>query len=104
MRKAAACRAGRGRALSAGLRFRAAAGALAVLFARSHGHAEEIHRAMLGRGFRGHFRPLAARPFTGAHALFLDGGLLRGASATARLGGGSLSAAAHRRARTSFPL
>jgi cobalt/nickel transport system permease protein len=71
MRKAAACRAGSRRALSAGLRFRAAAGALAVLFARSHGHAEEIHRAMLGRGFRGHFRPLAARPFTGADALFL---------------------------------
>lgn len=44
-------------------RFRAAAGALAVLFARSHGRATEIHRAMLARGFQGHFAASAALDF-----------------------------------------
>ena len=33
----------------------AAAGGLAVLFARSYARAERIHRAMLARGFQGHF-------------------------------------------------
>jgi cobalt/nickel transport system permease protein len=40
------------------LRFRAAAGALAVLFARSYYRAQDIHHAMLARGFTGHFRTL----------------------------------------------
>ena len=44
-------------------RFRAAAGALAVLFARSYARAEEIHRAMLARSFPGYFRPLAELHF-----------------------------------------
>ena len=35
------------------MRFRAAAGALATLFARSHARAEGIHSAMVARGFRG---------------------------------------------------
>lgn len=35
--------------------FRSAAGALAVLFARSYARAERIHQAMLARGFQGHF-------------------------------------------------
>lgn len=43
-------------------RFQAAAGALSVLFARSHQRAEGIHRAMLARGFRGHFPAMAAHP------------------------------------------
>jgi cobalt/nickel transport system permease protein len=52
-------------------RFRAAAGALAVLFARSYGRAEEIHRAMLARGFQGHFQPLSALHFRRTDAVFL---------------------------------
>jgi cobalt/nickel transport system permease protein len=56
MREAAASR--------GGITFRAAAGALAVLFARSYGRAEGIHRAMIARGFDGRFRPLTAHLFT----------------------------------------
>ena len=52
------------------LRFRAAAGALAVLFARSYGRAEEIHRAMLARGFTGHFRTLGGLRFGASDACF----------------------------------
>ena len=43
-------------AISRGAGFRAAAGALATLFARCYARAEDIHRAMLARGFAGHFR------------------------------------------------
>jgi len=39
-------------------RLRAAGGAVAALFARSYARAEDIHRAMLGRGFAGEFRTL----------------------------------------------
>lgn len=53
MRLAARCRGGGARRKA---RFSAAAGALAVLFARSYERAEKIHRAMLGRGFDGRFR------------------------------------------------
>jgi cobalt/nickel transport system permease protein len=53
MRQAALCRGGLG--------FRAAAGALASLFARSYARAERIHRSMVARGFQGHF-PLLASP------------------------------------------
>lgn len=53
-----------------GARFRAAAGALAVLFARSYGRAELIHRAMLARGFPGYFRPLIAPRFSRTDTLF----------------------------------
>src|SRR5436853_583242 len=56
MRTAAAAR--------GGLTFGAAAGALAVLFARSYSRAGQIHRAMLARGFTGRFVPLAPRRFT----------------------------------------
>ncbi len=52
-------------------RFRAAAGALAVLFARSYGRAEDIHRAMLARAFPGHFHTLAPLRFRGADVLFV---------------------------------
>ena len=72
MSKAAAARGATVRGLAGhGARFRAAAGALAVLFARSYGRAEEIHRAMLARGFPGHFRPLIALRFSRRDALFL---------------------------------
>ncbi len=66
MRLAAASRGSAGR-----LRFRAAAGALAVLFARSHARASDIHRAMLARGFTGHFRLVEELRFGPADALFL---------------------------------
>jgi len=58
-------------------RFRAAAGALAVLFARSYARAEGIHRAMLARGFEGRFPPLRVSRFRLPDALlvFAAGGL-----------------------------
>jgi cobalt/nickel transport system permease protein len=65
MRKAAAAR--------GGVKFRGAAGALAVLFARSYHQAGEIHRAMLARGFEGRFHPLAAPRFRWRDAAFLAG-------------------------------
>ncbi len=67
MRVAAASRGGLRRAIG----FRAAAGALAVLFARSYARAEGIHRAMMARGFRGRFRLLSMSRFGWADALFL---------------------------------
>jgi cobalt/nickel transport system permease protein len=54
-----------------GARFRAAAGVLAVLFARSFARAEAIHRAMIARGFQGRFRLLTVLKFGWADALFL---------------------------------
>ena len=54
-----------------GMTFRAAAGALAVLFVRSYSRGENIHRAMLARGFSGRFHSLATRSFTPADAAFL---------------------------------
>ena len=62
MRKAAAAR---------GAGFGAAAGALAVLFARAYQQAGEIHRAMLARGFQGRFHPLSAPHFHAADVVFL---------------------------------
>lgn len=53
-----------------GRRFRASAGALAVLFARSYARAEEIHRAMLARGFQGRFLLVAAARFGRADVVF----------------------------------
>jgi cobalt/nickel transport system permease protein len=71
MSKAAASRGASARGLVASAaRFRAAAGALAVLFARSYGRAEDIHRAMLARGFLGHFHPLFALRFQTSDAAF----------------------------------
>jgi len=54
-----------------GARWRAAAGALAVLFARSYARAENIHQAMLARGFGGHFELLLGSRFGWADAWFL---------------------------------
>ena len=62
MREAAAAR--------GGMTFRAAAGALAVLFARSYSRAEGIHRAMTARGFDGRFHPLSAQSFTARDSIF----------------------------------
>ena len=57
-------------------KFGAAAAALGVLFARSYGHAEGIHQAMLARGFQGRFRTLAARAFNKADAVFVIAALV----------------------------
>jgi cobalt/nickel transport system permease protein len=54
-----------------GMSFRAASGALAVLFVRSYSRAEGIHRAMLARGFNGRLPHSPARPFSAADAAFL---------------------------------
>ena len=62
--------------LARAARFQAAAGALAVLFARSYGRAAEIHRAMLARGFQGHFETVATLRFRKADlALAIAGSL-----------------------------
>ena len=77
MRKAALARGATVRGLAGNrARFRAAAGALAVLFARSYARAAEIHRAMLARGFPGYFRPLIELHFHRADVMFLVLGVL----------------------------
>lgn len=64
MRLAAACRGSIGRA-----GFRAAAGAVAVLFARSYARAEGIHHAMLSRGAGGLAGTAAGTPLVGVRDL-----------------------------------
>ena len=66
MRLAGLCRGGLRRA-----GFRAAAGALGVLFARSYERAENIHRSMISRGFQGHFQLLSTTRFEAADAAFV---------------------------------
>lgn len=79
MRLAAACRGGwRGR-----VGFRSAAGALAVLFARSYERAESVYRSMLARGFSGRYGSAGAGRFGAMDALFLVAVVL--AAAVARL-------------------
>jgi cobalt/nickel transport system permease protein len=68
LRLAAACRQASGRRRRLG--FRAAAGALAVLFARSYYRAEGIHRAMMARAFSGRFALLKRAQFGLADGLF----------------------------------
>jgi cobalt/nickel transport system permease protein len=43
---------------------------VAALFARSYGRAEDIHRAMLARGFAGEFRTLEPLRFRSADLWF----------------------------------
>jgi cobalt/nickel transport system permease protein len=71
MRTAAVARGGAatGR-MARSVRFQAAAGALGALFARSYVRAEDIHRAMLSRGFTGHFPAAEDLRFRGADGLF----------------------------------
>lgn len=71
MAQAALARGGRPRGTFRLIGFRAAAGALAVLFARSYARAGEVHRAMMARGFAGHMRNLETPRFQPADALFL---------------------------------
>jgi len=51
-------------------RFAAAAGALGALFARSYARADDIHRAMLSRGFTGHFPTFDDLRFRAPDAIF----------------------------------
>jgi len=69
MRLAALCRQGLRRSQQS--RFQAAAGALGLLFARSWERADGIYRAMLARGFSGHFPVLAPARFGGCDIAFL---------------------------------
>lgn len=66
MRDAASSRAGSVRSLE----IRQAAGAAGVLFARSYGRAQAIHRAMLARGFEGHLPQFRMARFRTADAVF----------------------------------
>jgi cobalt/nickel transport system permease protein len=54
-----------------GWRWSAAGGAAAVLFASAYQRAEGIHRAMLSRGFTGHFTARGAMRFGLADGAFL---------------------------------
>lgn len=54
-----------------GLNFRAAAGALSALFARSWERADGIYQAMLSRGFSGRFPMISAARFGAMDAAFL---------------------------------
>ncbi len=65
-------------------RFRGAAGAIAVLFGRSYDRAENVHHAMLARGFAGRLVTLAAPRFRAADVWFLiaAGGLALAARLT----------------------
>ncbi len=69
MRLAAQCRGG----FEGGRKwkFKAAAGALAVLFGRSYERAEGVHQAMLSRGFDGHLRLLSAGRIRALDVAFL---------------------------------
>lgn len=69
MRLAAKCRGGFGGWHRS--KFKAAAGALAVLFGRSYERAEGIHQAMLARGFDGHLRLLSAGRIRAVDVAFL---------------------------------
>jgi cobalt/nickel transport system permease protein len=72
-----------------GDRFRAAAGAVATLFARSYSRAEGIYSAMCARGYEGRIA-LATPAHAGwADVLFLCAGLL--AAAALRIAAGALS-------------
>jgi cobalt/nickel transport system permease protein len=71
MRTAARARGASARgALARRASFGAAAGAVGALFARSYGRAEDIHRAMLARGFSGRFPTMQEPRFARADAIF----------------------------------
>ncbi|HVX67628.1 MAG TPA: energy-coupling factor transporter transmembrane component T [Bryobacteraceae bacterium] len=90
MRMAALARASRSRGRRrVAERLRAAAGAVATLFARSQARAETIHGAMLARGFTGRIPPLAAARMAPPDVLFLAAGLA--AFLALRLGAGAFA-------------
>lgn len=67
--------------------WKAAAGALAVLFARSQARAEAIHRAMLARGYSGRIVWMRAGGMGTGDWLFLAAGLMLCAGLRVGLGG-----------------
>jgi cobalt/nickel transport system permease protein len=76
MRLAALARASRSRgSRRIAARFRAAAGAVATLFARSEARAGAIHGAMLARGFAGRIEPLVTARIAVSDVLFLAVGV-----------------------------
>lgn len=72
MRQARHCRAAVSRRARRQPLVASAAGALAVLFARSYARAERIHHAMLARGFQGHFVLLDESSVGVADVVFLS--------------------------------
>jgi cobalt/nickel transport system permease protein len=70
MRKAAMARGAGSGKVARRARFHAAAGALGALFARSYARADDIHRAMLARGFSGRFPAVQELHFGSADAAF----------------------------------
>ncbi len=83
MRLAAQCRGG-GTHRNRQSMFRRAAGALSVLFARSYGRAEGIHRAMLSRGFTGEHHVLRQASFRWRDGVFIT--VAAGATLIVRIG------------------
>ena len=59
-----------------GRRFKASAGALGVLFARSWERADGIYRAMLARGFSGRFSTSVRPHLHTADVIFLSAAIL----------------------------
>jgi cobalt/nickel transport system permease protein len=81
MRMAALARASRSRGRRrVAERFRAAAGAVSTLFARSEARAEAIHGAMLARGFAGRIEPLVVARIAASDLLFLAAGVAAAAA------------------------
>ena len=72
MRQAALCRRGPAKRT---MSFRAAAGVLGVLFARSWQRADGVYQAMLARGFEGRFPVRSPQAFQSADGLFLGASL-----------------------------
>ena len=92
MRQAARCRGG---LLGGprGSRFRAAAGAVTVLFGRSYQRAEGIHQAMLARGFEGRLTPISSFSFSMKDAVFLAAAVVVATAVRLSAGCGSDAAA-----------
>jgi len=72
MRLSAASRGFSGSALDWRGKLQTAAGAVSVLFYRSHARAAGIHKAMLARGYQGRLPTFASYPLRWADALFLS--------------------------------
>lgn len=71
MRLAALCRGLSGSALGWKGKLQAAAGAVSILFYRSHERASGIHKAMLARGYQGRMPTFTSYRFRWTDALFL---------------------------------
>jgi len=76
MRLSAACRGLTGSALGWRGKLQTAAGAVSMLFYRSHARADGIHKAMLARGYQGRLPTLTSYRLRWADALFLSAAVL----------------------------